>query len=189
MKDTSTPMEMEDDDIIILDQEEEEQTNDTVGRPSVGKLLNISNENIITEHAPTEKKVEKTETKDEPAEEEEMAEPVDEDIQVLKTSIYKFHGTMTNDDDKLDTFTYQTYDDFEDDVVVLEDEEDSEEECEEEIQNHVMEEEQDPFLKCGECGEECKDDRKLDDHMDKAHPPRQSKLRSFGRIGFFMMST
>ena len=189
IKDTSTPMEMEDDDIIILDQEEE-QTNDTLGQPSVGKLLNICNESIITELTSAERNEELTKTKDEHIKEEDKAKPVDEGLQAVKISIYKFHDTIANDDDdELDTFTYSTYYNFEDDMVLLEDEENSEEKGEEDITNPVTEEVEDPRLKCGECGEKCKDNRKLDDHMEKAHPPRQSKLRTFGRIGFIMMST
>ena len=51
----------DDDDVMILDQEEK-NAKDDLGRPSVNKLLNISNENLPDEEvAPTPEKVEKIE--------------------------------------------------------------------------------------------------------------------------------
>merc|ERR1719342_1620775 len=105
---------------MIVDQEEE-PVQSSLGRPSVGRLLTISNENLPEEKAsaPEELSIEKkSENKDkvkEPGEEEE------DDIMVVKADIYKFQGKISSYEEELENniFSFKADDDHVDDVFIV----------------------------------------------------------------------
>ena len=107
---------IEDDEVMILDDRED------IGRPSVGRLMNISDENQIPEHGEMLKADIKGDVDDDPHEDVEDKEMLqDDEIQVVKLSIFKYHGKVDQQDEyDSNLFTFSTYKDFEDNVVILE---------------------------------------------------------------------
>merc|ERR1711953_606824 len=80
----------EDDDEIMIVDNEEEPVQSSLGRPSVGRLLTISNENLPEEKvtASEEPPIVKLSEKEDKVEEVGVEE--DDDIMVVKADIYKF---------------------------------------------------------------------------------------------------
>ena len=181
---------IEDDDVMILDDQEDHPNYENVGRPSVGRLMNISNENMIPEHGQVSKVDMKAAVEDDPDEDvEDKVELEDDEIQVVKLSIFKYHGKV-DQQDEYDTslFTFSTYEDFEDDVVILEDGDSDEDDSEEmEEADEELEEEGAGLLQCTECSFECKEEE-MEEHMARKHPPRQKEVRHFPNGCFFMLS-
>ena len=180
----------DDDDVMIVDDEEDQPNYEHVGRPSVGRLMNISNENIIPEDEQVLTADMKAAAEDDSDEEvEDKAELEDDEIKVVKLSIFKYHGKVDQKDEYDGSlFTFSTYEDFEDDVVILEDEDfDEDDIAETEEAEEEVEEEGVGLVDCSECSVQCEEEG-LEEHMVREHPPREKEVRHFPNGCFFMLS-
>ena len=175
----------DDDDVMMLDKEEE-TTQDDLGRPSVNRLLNISNENL-----PEERIAMPERAKEDPIEEEDKVEEED-DVVVVKASIYNFQGKISSYEEELENniFSFNTYDDHSKDVFIVgEDESDEETEDVAEMEEDPVETEEEMILfKCDHCEEKFLHESNLSKHVSADHPPRPTQLKQFNNGCFFIMS-
>ena len=176
----------DDDDVMILDKEEE-KTQDDLGRPSVNRLLNISNENL-----PEERIAMPERAKEDPIEEEDKVEE-EEDVVVVKASIYNFQGKISSYEEELENniFSFKTYDDHSDEVLIA-GEDDSEEEpdpvdaMEEEPSGQNKEEI--ILFKCDYCEQKFLHESNLNEHIARDHPPKPTQVKQFNNGCFLIMS-
>ena len=180
-----------DDDVMILDREEE-NAQDNLGRPSVNRLLNISNENLPDEKIAVPEKVQKVDKIEEEGNAEETGED-DDDVVVVKANIYKFQGKLSSYEEELENniFSFNTYDDHREDVLIA-GEDDSEEEADavddmEEDTSGENEKETILFL-CDHCEEKFLHKSNLDEHITRDHPPKPTQVKQFNNGCFFIMS-
>ena len=180
-----------DDDVMILDKEEE-NAQDDLGRPSVNRLLNISNENLPDEKIAVHEKVQKVDKIEEEGNAEETGED-DDDVVVVKANIYKFQGKLSSYEEELENniFSFNTYDDHREDVFI------AEEDCSEEETDAVDEMEEDTsgqneeetvLFKCDHCEEKFLHESNLDEHITRDHPPKPTQVKQFNNGCFFIMS-
>ena len=114
----------------------------------------------------------------------EVGDEGDDDIEVIKTEIYSYKGEKKTESQELeeDIFKYQYFDDFEDDVIILEDDEDKDE------NDEILEVESEEVKS---LADECKDlleEKDLEGHRVINHPIIQRKeIKQFGGGNFFML--
>ena len=185
--------EEEDDDEVMIVDNEEEPVQSSLGRPSVGRLLTISNENLPEEKAsaPEELSIEKkSENKDkvkEPGEEEE------DDIMVVKADIYKFQGKISSYEEELENniFSFKADDDHVDDVFIVdkgESDDDGAKVDDMEEDSGKSKEEEIVLCKCDYCDQKFLHETNLNDHITRAHPPTATQVKQFSNGCFFIMS-
>ena len=115
----------------------------------------------------------------------------DDEIEVVKSTIYNYQGSQNNQQDiKEDVFRFKYFDDFEDneDVVLLEDEID--EESNESMDSEDEDELPDPvesLQKCGEC-DHYFEERDLAGHVTVNHPVQKKEMKHFAGGNFFMLA-
>ena len=115
----------------------------------------------------------------------------DDEIEVVKSTIYKYQGSQNNQQDiKEDVFRFKYFDDFEDneDVVLLEDEND--EESNESMDSEDEDDSPDPvesLQKCGEC-DHYFEERDLAGHVTVNHPVQKKEMKHFAGGNFFMLA-
>ena len=119
-----------------------------------------------------------------------QSEEVDDEIEIIKADIYKYHGEKTYSQEvRDDVFKFQYFDDFEEDVEILEDDEEEEDEGsidEGDVMNQL--EEPKPLLKCKECDDLLAEDD-LDGHVTVNHPvPERKEIKQFGGGNFLMLA-
>merc|ERR1712129_651988 len=143
----------EEEDVVIIDTMDQTPAQ-SLGRPSVSRLLNISNENLPEIKTANKVKLSNETENEAEMDEDKKEEVTDDDILVVKLSIYKYHGEISLED-KLgsDVFVFNSYDDYDDDVVILEDSEDDTEEMDEVASTEEAEEVVVTTVSCEECGE------------------------------------
>ena len=185
--------EEEDDDEVMIVDNEEESIQSSLGRPSVGRLLTISNENLPEEKAsaPEELSIEKkSENKDkvkEPGEEEE------DDVMVVKADIYKFQGKISSYEEELENniFSFKADDDHVDDVFIVdkgESDDDGAKVDDMEEDSGKSKEEEIVLFKCDYCDQKFLHETNLNDHITRAHPPTATQVKQFSNGCFFIMS-
>ena len=183
----------EDDDEVMIVDNEEEPVQSSLGRPSVGRLLTISNENLPEEKvsAPEELPIVKPKENEDKAEE--PGEEEDDDIMVVKADIYKFQGKISSYEEELENniFSFKTYDDHVDDVFIV-DEDDCDEESAKvddmEEDSGKSKEEEIVLFKCDYCDQKFLHETNLNDHITRAHPPTATQVKQFSNGCFFIMS-
>merc|ERR1719222_283100 len=178
----------EDDDVVILDQEEENAEAD-LGRPSVSRLLNISNENLPDEKIVSPEKVQRI---DEIEEEHKDGETVeDDDIVVVKANIFNFHGKISSYEEELENniFSFKTYDDHSEEVLIADDSEEEpdpvdamEEEPSRQNEDEII------LFKCDYCEQKFLHERNLNEHVARDHPPKPTQVKQFNNGCFLIMS-
>ena len=115
----------------------------------------------------------------------------DDEIEVVKSTIYNYQGSQNNQQDiKEDVFRFKYFDDFEDneDVVLLEDEND--EESNESMDSEDEDESPDTaesLQKCGEC-DHYFEERDLAGHVTVNHPVQKKEMKHFAGGNFFMLA-
>ena len=115
----------------------------------------------------------------------------DDEIEVVKSTIYKYQGSQNNQQDiKEDVFRFKYFDDFEDneDVVLLEDE--NYEESNESMDSEDEDESPDTaesLQKCGEC-DHYFEERDLAGHVTVNHPVQKKEMKHFAGGNFFMLA-
>ena len=115
----------------------------------------------------------------------------DDEIEVVKSTIYNYQGSQNNQQDiKDDVFRFKYFDDFEDneDVVLLEDE--NYEESNESMDSEDEDESPDPvesLQKCGEC-DHYFEERDLAGHVTVNHPVQKKEMKHFAGGNFFMLA-
>ena len=115
----------------------------------------------------------------------------DDEIEVVKSTIFKYQGSQNNQQDiKEDVFRFKYFDDFEDneDVVLLEDE--NYEESNESMDSEDEDESPDPvesLQKCGEC-DHYFEERDLAGHVTVNHPVQKKEMKHFAGGNFFMLA-
>ena len=111
----------------------------------------------------------------------EVGDEGDDDIEVIKTEIYSYKGEKTETQElEEDIFKYQYFDDFEDDVIILDDDEDQDENGE--ILEVETEEVKNLSDECKDLLEETEGQRVIN------HPIIQRKeIKHFGGGHFFML--
>ena len=115
----------------------------------------------------------------------------DDEIEVVKSTIYKYQGSQNNQQDiKEDVFRFKYFDDFEDneDVVLLEDE--NYEESNESMDSEDEDESPDTaesLQKCGEC-DNYFEERDLAGHVTVNHPVQKKEMKHFAGGNFFMLA-
>ena len=178
----------EEEDVVIIDTMDQTPAQ-SLGRPSVSRLLNISNENLPEIKTANKVKLSNETENEAEMDEDKKEEVTDDDILVVKSSIYKYHGEISLED-KLgsDVFVFNSYDDYDDDVVILEDSEDDTEEMDEVESTEEAEEVVVTTVSCEECGERV-ERAALEEHMVEGHPPRKREVRRFHNGCFFMLAT
>ena len=176
----------EDDDVMIVDQEEENAADD-LGRPSVNRLLNISNENLPDEKiAATPEKVQVDKIEEEHKDEESVEE--DDDIVVVKANIFNFQGKLSSYEEELENniFSFKTYDDHNEEVLIA-GEDDSEEETD--TAGEIEEEPEEIILfQCDYCEQKFLHESNLSEHIARDHPPKPTQVKQFNNGCFFIMS-
>ena len=182
----------DDDDVMILDKEEE-TTQDDLGRPSVNRLLNISNENLPDEKiASTSEKVQKVDKIEEEHKDEESVEEED-DIVVVKANIFNFRGKISSYEEELENniFSFKTYDDHSEEVLIA-GEDDSDEETdtvdEMEEERSLQKEEEIILFKCDYCEQKFLHESNLNEHITRDHPPKPTQVKQFNNGCFLIMS-
>ena len=115
-------------------------------------------------------------------EEEDEKEEVDDDIQVVKSSIYKYHGDLNYKQQvKGDYFSFKYFDDFEDNDDVILVEEDSENlDTEEEA---IVEPESAPVKENDDAGEK-KNNMEIGENI----PIQKMEMKQFPGGNFFMLA-
>ena len=113
-------------------------------------------------------------------EEEDEKVEVDDDIQVVKSSIYRYHGDLNNKQQvKCDYFSFKYFDDFEDndDVILVDEEEDSEDlETEETIEPE--------YAPLTESDAEEKNNKEIGENI----PIQKMEMKQFPGGNFFMLA-
>ena len=115
----------------------------------------------------------------------------DDEIEVVKSTIYNYQGSQNNQQDiKEDVFRFKYFDDFEDneDVVLLEDE--NYEESNESMDSEDEDESPDTaesLQKCGEC-DHYFEERDLAGHVTVNHPVQKKEMKHFAGGNFFMLA-
>ena len=113
-------------------------------------------------------------------EEEDEKVEVDDDIQVVKSSIYRYHGDLNNKQQvKCDYFSFKYFDDFEDndDVILVDEEEDSEDiETEEAIEPE--------YAPLTESDAEEKNNKEIGENI----PIQKMEMKQFPGGNFFMLA-
>lgn len=180
----------EDDDVMILDKEEENTDEDYLGRPSVNRLLNISNENLPEEKTamPEVQTVDKDEEEDK---DKESGEEDDDDVVVVKANIYNFQGKISSYEEELENniFSFKTYDDHREDVFIAREESDEETDVADEMEEDPVQNEEETILfKCDHCDEKFLHERNLNEHITRDHPPTPTQVKQFNNGCFFIMS-
>merc|ERR1719460_254621 len=163
----------EDDDVMIVDQEEENAADD-LGRPSVNRLLNISNENL-----PDEKIATMPEKVQEIEEEHKDEDPVeeDDDIVVVKANIFNFQGKLSSYEEELENniFSFKTYDDHNEEVLIArEDDSDEETDAVGEIEEERSQQNEEEIIlfKCDYCEQKFLHESNMNEHIARDHPPK-----------------
>ena len=185
--------EEEDDDEVMIVDNQEESIQSSLGRPSVGRLLTISNENLPEEKAtaPEELPIVKPSEKEDKVEE--LGEEEEDDIMVVKADIYKFQGKISSYEEELENniFSFKADDDHVDDVFIV-DEDDSDEDSAKvddmEEDSGKSKEEEIVLFKCDYCDQKFLHETNLNDHITRAHPPTATQVKQFSNGCFFIMS-
>ena len=110
----------------------------------------------------------------------------DDEIEVVKSSIYKFQGALEQHQlVNQDVFQYQYFDNFEDDDIEIIDETDEMEEpsLDAVVENVIKEPKRE---KCEECSQLICPKEVLN-HMKTFHPVQKSKMKQFEGGNFFML--
>ena len=159
----------DDDDIVLVDDEVPEVK-------AAEARGTITNETLDQNTFPEEEMTEEIEKQE---------EEIDEEIQVVKSSIYKYYGNLNlNEQIKGDYFNFNYFDDFEDndDVILMEDEEPDQEDIEEIVEDDATEDES---VDAGE-----KMDKKAND-SDKMIdiPVQKMEMKQFPGGNFFMLTS
>ena len=152
-----------------------------------GKCIRIEDDVVpVNDDLPEEKTVEtigflSNESSGFVDEEDEKVEG-DDDIQVVKSSIYKYHGDLNYKQQvKGDYFSFKYFDDFEDndDVILVDEEEDSEDlEMEE-----AIEQEYTPMKESDDAGEQ-KNNMEIGENI----PIQKMEMKQFPGGNFFMLA-
>ena len=175
-----------DHDVIMLDEDDD-------GLDVVQKKTNEENvtEKIVSDQKVTpELLVNENINGGEEMEEDEEEEDKDDEIEVVKSDIYKFGGNLNYEHQvRKDVFQFQYFDDFEDndDIVLLEDEEEEEEPDSDPVDEEVVVSPEEILEKCEEC-EDLLQKRDLDSHMKLCHPVLSKKVKQFEGGNFFMLA-
>ena len=116
-------------------------------------------------------------------EEEDEKEEVDDDIQVVKSSIYKYHGDLNYKQQvKGDYFSFKYFDDFEDnDDVILVGEDSENFDTEEEA---IVEPESAPVKENDDAGEKKKNNMEIGENI----PIQKMEMKQFPGGNFFMLA-
>lgn len=127
------------------------------------------------------------EHKEQEEEHENFEEVIEEDdgIEVVKSSIYKYQGTIEQHQlVNQNVFQYQYFDNYEDDDIEIIDETDEVEESSVDVfsENKIEEPRKD---KCEECNQMI-DPKEVTSHMNTIHPVQKSKMKQFDGGNFFM---
>ena len=115
-------------------------------------------------------------------EDEHQKEEVDDDIQVVKSSIYKYHGDLNYKQQvKGDYFSFKYFDDFEDndDVILMEDEDSEDFEIDEEIEPDYA-----PMIESLETGEKINNKKIESENI----PVQKMEMKQFPGGNFFMVA-
>ena len=115
-------------------------------------------------------------------EEEIQKEEVDDDIQVVKSSIYKYHGDLNYKQQvKGDYFSFKYFDDFEDndDVILMEDEDSEDFETEEKIEPEYA-----PVIESDDTGEKINNKKIETENI----PVQKMEMKQFPGGNFFMVA-
>ena len=113
-------------------------------------------------------------------EDENHKEEVDDDIQVVKSSIYKYHGDLNYKQQvKGDYFNFKYFDDFEDndDVILMEEEYSEDLETEEGI-------EPEPMIESDDTGEKINNKKTESENI----PVQKMEMKQFPGGNFFMVA-
>ena len=185
--------EEEDDDEVMIVDNEEESIQSSLGRPSVGRLLTISNENLPEEKAtaPEELPIVKPSEKEDKVEE--LGEEEEDDIMVVKADIYKFQGKISSYEEELENniFSFKADDDHVDDVFIVdegESDDDGAKVDDMEEDSGKSKEEEIVLFKCDYCDQKFLHETNLNDHITRAHPPTATQVKQFSNGCFFIMS-
>ena len=121
--------------------------------------------------------------------ESESDEADDDEIEVIKANIFKYQGDLTYDQEvSQDIMHFEYYDDFSDDVddvVIIE--EDDPELNESENLEASLNEAQNTFVCCEECGDLFAA-AELEEHRESKHPPKKKNIKEFADGNFFMLA-
>merc|ERR1711953_1567219 len=163
----------EDDDEIMIVDNEEEPVQSSLGRPSVGRLLTIFNENLPEEKATAPEELPIVKPSENENKVEQLSEEEDDDIMVVKADIYKFQGKISSYEEELENniFSFKIYDDHVDDVFIVDEDESDEDSAkvdDMEEDSGKSEEEKIVLFKCDYCDQKFLHETNLNDHITRA---------------------